>query len=70
VRQYVRFFAIKTELDLLKERTQPGIERAKAAGKRLGRLPALSPQQRQEIALKAPPCASSPRNTVFREVLC
>lgn len=40
------------ELDLLKERTQAGLSRAKAAGKRLGRPPALTKQQKGEIASK------------------
>jgi putative DNA-invertase from lambdoid prophage Rac len=40
------------ELDLLKERTQAGLSRAKAAGKRLGRPPALTEQQKMEIAAK------------------
>ncbi len=36
------------ERDLLIERTQSGLSRAKAAGKRLGRPPALNPAQRRE----------------------
>jgi putative DNA-invertase from lambdoid prophage Rac len=40
------------ELDLLKERTQAGLARAKASGKRLGRPPSLSNDQKQEIASK------------------
>jgi putative DNA-invertase from lambdoid prophage Rac len=40
------------ELDLLKERTQAGLSRAKAAGKRLGRPPSLTQQQKLEIAAK------------------
>jgi putative DNA-invertase from lambdoid prophage Rac len=36
------------ERDLLCERTQSGLKRAKAAGKRLGRPPALNTDQRQE----------------------
>jgi putative DNA-invertase from lambdoid prophage Rac len=42
------------ERDLLIERTQSGLQRAKAEGKRLGRPPALSEQQkalvREELA--------------------
>jgi putative DNA-invertase from lambdoid prophage Rac len=42
------------ERDLLIERTQAGLQRAKAEGKRLGRPPALSEQQkalvREELA--------------------
>jgi putative DNA-invertase from lambdoid prophage Rac len=41
------------ERDLLIERTQAGLSRAKAEGKRLGRPMALSDQQRAEIAVKA-----------------
>lgn len=37
------------ERDLLIERTQAGLERAKAEGKRLGRKPKTTPEQRQEI---------------------
>jgi putative DNA-invertase from lambdoid prophage Rac len=40
------------ELDLLRERTQAGLSRAKAAGKRLGRPPALTNDQKDEIAAK------------------
>ncbi|WP_175776627.1 recombinase family protein [Burkholderia anthina] len=36
------------ERDLLIERTQAGISRAKAAGKAFGRPPALTPQQQQQ----------------------
>ena len=38
------------ERDLLLERTQAGLARAKAEGKRLGRPPALTPSQHDEIA--------------------
>lgn len=38
------------ERDLLIERTQAGLERAKAAGRKLGRPASLSPEQRQEVA--------------------
>ena len=38
------------ERDLLIERTQVGLERAKAAGRKLGRPESLSPEQRQEAA--------------------
>ena len=38
------------ERDLLIERTQAGLERAKAAGRKLGRPESLSPEQRQEVA--------------------
>lgn len=37
------------ELDLLRERTQAGLNRAKAAGKRLGRPSALSSEQHGDI---------------------
>ena len=37
------------ERDLLIERTQAGLERAKAAGRKLGRPASLSPEQRQEV---------------------
>ena len=37
------------ERDLLIERTQAGLSRAKAEGKTLGRKPALSPEQRQQV---------------------
>lgn len=40
------------ELDLLKERTQAGLKRAKASGKRLGRPPALTNEQREAIIAK------------------
>lgn len=40
------------ERDLLIERTQTGLARAKAAGKRLGRKAALSPEQQQEVRSK------------------
>ena len=38
------------ERDLLIERTQAGLARAKAAGRKLGRPESLSPEQRQEAA--------------------
>ena len=38
------------ERDLLIERTQVGLERAKAAGRKLGRPASLSPERRQEVA--------------------
>ena len=38
------------ERDLLIERTQAGLERAKAAGRKLGRPASLSPEQRQDVA--------------------
>lgn len=37
------------ELDLLKERTQAGISRARAAGKRVGRPPTLNEEQRRTV---------------------
>lgn len=37
------------ELDLLKERTQAGLERAKREGKTLGRTPALNSDQQKEV---------------------
>lgn len=37
------------ERDLLIERTQSGLERAKAAGRTLGRRPSLSPAQQAEV---------------------
>ncbi|MBP7705006.1 MAG: recombinase family protein [Caulobacter sp.] len=37
------------ERDLLVERTQSGLSRAKAAGKRLGRPPVLNAEQRREV---------------------
>lgn len=37
------------ERDLLIERTQAGLARAKAAGKRMGRPPALSPDQQADV---------------------
>ena len=37
------------ERDLLIERTQAGLERAKAAGRKLGRPASLSPQQRRQV---------------------
>ena len=37
------------ERDLLIERTQAGLDRAKAAGRKLGRPESLSPEQRQEV---------------------
>lgn len=40
------------ERDLLIERTQSGLARAKAAGKVLGRKPALSSEQRAEVLVK------------------
>lgn len=40
------------ERDLLIERTQAGLQRAKASGKALGRPSALSSQQQQDIRLK------------------
>lgn len=40
------------ERDLLIERTQAGLERAKASGVRLGRKPLLSPAQRAEVKAK------------------
>lgn len=40
------------ERDLLIERTQSGLDRAKAAGKVLGRKPALTAQQREEVLQK------------------
>uniref|UniRef100_UPI00389AB699 recombinase family protein n=1 Tax=Sphingomicrobium arenosum TaxID=2233861 RepID=UPI00389AB699 len=40
------------ERDLLIERTQAGLDRAKAAGKRLGRPPALTEKAQQEIIQK------------------
>src|SRR4051795_11822600 len=38
------------ERDLLVERTQAGLSRAKAEGKRLGRPASLTPEQRKEVA--------------------
>lgn len=40
------------ERDLLIERTQAGLARAKAEGKRLGRRPSLSPEQQAEVRAK------------------
>ena len=40
------------ERDLLIERTQAGLERAKAEGKTLGRPPRLTPNQRQAVVAK------------------
>ena len=40
------------ERDLLIERTQSGMARAKAAGKRLGRQPVLTPTQRELVRAK------------------
>lgn len=40
------------ERDLLIERTRSGLARAKASGKTLGRKPALSPNQRNEVLSK------------------
>jgi putative DNA-invertase from lambdoid prophage Rac len=40
------------ERDLLIERTQSGMARAKAAGKRLGRQPVLTPAQRELVRAK------------------
>lgn len=40
------------ERDLLIERTQSGLERAKAAGKQLGRTPVLTPIQREQVRAK------------------
>lgn len=40
------------ERDLLIERTQAGLERAKSQGKVLGRAPALNPMQQQEVLQK------------------
>jgi putative DNA-invertase from lambdoid prophage Rac len=40
------------ERDLLVERTQAGLSRAKAHGKRLGRPPALDDRQREEVCAK------------------
>lgn len=37
------------ERDLLIERTQAGLRRAKAEGKKLGRPPALNDQQQEEV---------------------
>ena len=37
------------ELDLLKERTQAGLSRARAEGKRFGRPSALTDQQAQQV---------------------
>ena len=37
------------EKDLLVERTRAGIERAKAQGKRLGRPPSLTPEQKSDV---------------------
>lgn len=39
----------KFERDLLIERTQAGLRRAKAQGKKLGRPPALNDQQQEEV---------------------
>ena len=44
--------AAEFERDLLVERTQAGLARAKAEGKALGRPGALTPDQRQEVARK------------------
>ncbi|PZX14193.1 putative DNA-invertase from lambdoid prophage Rac [Palleronia aestuarii] len=38
------------ERELIVERTQAGVDRARAQGKRLGRPPALDPERRAEIA--------------------
>jgi putative DNA-invertase from lambdoid prophage Rac len=40
------------ETDLLVERTQAGLARAKSQGKTLGRRPKTSPEQRSEIHIK------------------
>ncbi len=40
------------ERDLLIERTQSGMARAKAAGKQLGRQPVLTPTQREPVRAK------------------
>lgn len=40
------------ERDLLVERTQAGLHRAKAQGKTLGRPPALTPQQKEEVLVR------------------
>jgi putative DNA-invertase from lambdoid prophage Rac len=40
------------ERDLLIERTQSGLARAKASGKRLGRQPVLTPAQRAQVRAK------------------
>ena len=40
------------ERDLLIERTQAGLERAKSQGKTLGRAPALTPAQQQQALQK------------------
>lgn len=40
------------ERDLLLERTHAGIARAKAAGKRFGRPPALDDEQKKEVLLR------------------
>ena len=40
------------ERDLLVERTQSGLGRAKAEGKRLGRRPALEPEAREQVKQK------------------
>ncbi|WP_299656283.1 recombinase family protein [uncultured Jannaschia sp.] len=37
------------ERDLIRERTQAGVDRARAQGKRLGRPPVLDPERRAEI---------------------
>lgn len=40
------------ERDLLVERTQAGLNRAKAQGKTLGRPPALTPQQKEDVLVR------------------
>lgn len=40
------------ERDLLVERTQAGLNRAKAQGKRLGRPPTLTPQQKEDVLVR------------------
>ena len=49
------------ERDLLIERTQAGLERAKAEGKTLGRPPRLTPNQRQAVVAKLAEGASISR---------
>ena len=40
---------LRSRKDLLVERTRAGIERAKEQGKRLGRPPSLTPEQKPEV---------------------
>lgn len=54
------------ERDLLIERTQAGISRAKAAGKTFGRPPALAPEQQQQAAKRI--AAGDPIAAIARDL--